>query len=252
MRIVCLVPSLTHLICDYGLKDYLVGCTTFCVRPTGLQRSAKLVGGTKDPDLSVIQSLSPSHILVNEEENTIKHISACRRIAPTLATFPKGPLDVPQMMRDTGRFLGVESVAERFALQLEAALSRPASTTKRRFIYYIWRDPYMVAGPDTYISRLLELGGYVNVVSSTERYPTLAVDDAAALQPDCLLLSTEPYPFRLRDVERLRREWPGLPPEILKIDGQLMSWYGSLTIEAIEALDNLDHPFAGQATTLPR
>jgi hypothetical protein len=34
---------------------------------------------------------------------------------------------------------------------------------------------------------------------------------------------------------------------MLKIDGQLLSWYGTLTIEAVEALDGLAHPFDGQA-----
>lgn len=252
MRIVSLVPSLSHMVCDFGLRNYLVGCTMFCVRPSGLHRTARLVGGTKNPDIAAIRALEPSHILVNEEENPPQHIADCRALAPTLITFPKGPHEVPEMMREVGKFLGCELVAERFAMQLEAALSRPSAQVRRRFIYYIWREPYMVAGPDTYISRLLEVAGYLNAVPAGPRYPTLTVAEAAELNPECLLLSTEPYPFRVRDAERLRQEWPGTPPEILKIDGQLASWYGSLTIEAIEALDHLAHPFIGQSSTSPR
>jgi ABC-type hemin transport system substrate-binding protein len=247
VRIVSLVPSLTHMVCDFGLRDSLVGCTSFCVKPAGLQRSAVLVGGTKDPDLRVIRELEPTHILVNEEENKPEHIAACRAICDTMLTYPKDPREVPAMLRASGRFLGVEALGEALARQLEAALARPAPARKRRFIYYIWREPYMVVGPDTYISRLLELGGYQNAVPPGERYPTLTVEQAAALAPECLLLSSEPYPFRRRDAERLRGEWPGRAPEMLKIDGQLLSWYGTLTIEAVEALDGLAHPFDGQA-----
>jgi hypothetical protein len=49
------------------------------------------------------------------------------------------------------------------------------------------------------------------------------------------LLSSEPYPFRRRDAKRMREEWPD-GPEILKIDGRLLSWYGSASVEAWELM----------------
>lgn len=247
MRIVSLVPSLTHMVCDFGLREMLVGCTSFCIKPAGLHRSAKNIGGTKNPDIDAILELKPTHILVNEEENKPEHIAALQGVVPTLATFPRHPREVPAMLREAGRFLGVPAVAERFAIQLEQALYRPSTTEKRRCLYFIWRDPYMLAGLDTYISHMLELAGYTNVAPSSERYPTITLDEAAMLNPDVLLLSSEPYPFRQRDVDRIFAEWPGQLPQILKIDGQLMSWYGTLSIEAVEGIDRLVHAFSGQA-----
>jgi ABC-type Fe3+-hydroxamate transport system substrate-binding protein len=38
-RIICLVPSLTELLFDLGLEDYVVGITELCVRPERLKQS---------------------------------------------------------------------------------------------------------------------------------------------------------------------------------------------------------------------
>jgi iron complex transport system substrate-binding protein len=245
-RIVSLVPSLSHMVCDFGLKDNVVGCTTFCVEPRGLTKRAKIVGGTKDPDLAVIKGLKPTHIIVNEEENKPEHIAECQKIAPTFKSFPKSPADVPKLLRDAGQFLGVPEQGATFASDVERELEvlnervekalKHGRHTSRRYLYFIWREPYMVAGPDSYISAMLDLIAYTNATpAGPDRYPTLDVAAAKALAPDLLLLSTEPYPFRQRDAERLEDEWPDVP-EILKADGQLLSWYGTLTATGVRAL----------------
>jgi ABC-type hemin transport system substrate-binding protein len=242
-RIVSLVPSLTHAVCDLGLKKHLVGCTQFCVEPPDLRRTAVVVGGTKDPALAEIAALRPTHILVNEEENKPEHIEACRALAPTYLSFPKAPRDVPGMLRQMGEFLDCRDAAESWVRKIEAVLTRVyearafSTLSDQRCLYYIWREPYMVAAADTYINAMLELAGLVNVAPGQTRYPELPVAAAAALRPDVLLLSSEPYPFRRRDLERLKGEWPNaILPTAVKADGQLFSWYGTMTLAALEAL----------------
>ncbi len=245
-RIVSLVPSLSHMVADFGLRNDLVGCTSFCVEPRGLTRQSKIVGGTKDPDLLVVKALKPSHILVNEEENKPEHIAECLKIAPTLRTFPKGPTDVPKMLREAGKFLGVAAQASGFASDVERELEvlqervekglKHGRHHARRYLYYIWREPYMVAAEDTYISAMLNQIGFTNAApKGADRYPSVDVEAAKALTPDLLLLSSEPFPFRLRDADDLKAAWPGAP-EILKADGQLFSWYGTMTVTGLRAL----------------
>jgi hypothetical protein len=94
----------------------------------------------------------------------------------------------------------------------------------------------MVAAADTYIDATLALVGWANAAPAGERYPQMTVAEMRAARPDVLLLSTEPYPFRARDAARLAAEWGGGAPEMLKIDGQLGSWYGALTEEALRQL----------------
>ena len=59
-RIVCLVPSITELLCDLGLSEQLVGRTGFCIHPRETVRTIPKVGGTKDVKLDRIQ-VSPPH-----------------------------------------------------------------------------------------------------------------------------------------------------------------------------------------------
>ncbi len=233
-RIVSLVPSLSETVCDLGLRDSLVGCTNFCVEPKDLHRTATRIGGTKDPDLQLIRSLRPTHILANQEENLREPILELAREIPTLVTFPKGPEDVPNMLREMGRFLACETVTENWASAIDALLQSPYREP-RRFLYMIWQNPYMLAGPDTYISRTLGQIGWINAYQGPERYPTMDVTDLDACRADIILLSSEPYPFRKRDAEKLKAQWP-TAPRLARVDGQMLSWFGTRTKEALEQI----------------
>lgn len=244
MRIVSLVPSTTHTICHLGRRDWIVGCTKFCVDPPGLHHQAALVGGTKDPDLVKIADLKPDIIFTNHEENRVPDIEACRKIAQTVVDFPRSPMDVPAMLKSMGSLLSVEKQAEELSQAIMAAwdaLTR-LNAAKKRFIYLIWRQPWMGAGRDTYISRFLEACGWENALQTHERYPTLdfkKLKDSGELERiDQVFLSSEPYPFRKRDVAFLKEDWPEMP-EAWWIDGKLLSWHGAMTEVGLSAMLSL-------------
>lgn len=247
-RIISLVPSLTQTIAHMGLAEEIVGCTHFCVDPPGLHRHTIMIGGTKDPSIEIVKSLKPTHILVNTEENTPQHIAACRTFAPALETFPKTLSDVPSMFCELGDFLECPSITSTYSKQLTCDLDELAEICshsnhfRRKFLYFVWRHPYMVAGHDTYISNALKLIGWTNMAPphtpNESRYPTLGIDSLQTSSSDLLLFASEPYPFRKRDAHRMRQEWP-LTPEILKIDGKIMSWYGALSLNLVSHLKDL-------------
>src|ERR1700733_3377287 len=68
-RIVCLVPSITELICDLGLAGQLVGRPGFCIHPWDVVRTIPKVGGTKDVKLDRVRQLAPTHAVLNIDEN---------------------------------------------------------------------------------------------------------------------------------------------------------------------------------------
>ncbi len=237
-RIVSLVPSLTETLVHLGLRSELVACTSFCVDPPDLHRDVVIVGGTKDFDVEKILALHPTHIIANQEENTREPVESLASRVPTLVSFPKGPADVPAMLRDMGRFLDCSDVAEQLSQAIEAQLAwcrrtDDAQEHRVRFLYLIWREPYMAAGPDTYISRLLECAGWENAYQGTERYPTLSSAEIAALGVDEILLSSEPFPFRNRHAQKLRDEGVRTG-SMSKIDGKTCSWFGWRTLPALE------------------
>jgi hypothetical protein len=235
-RIVCLVPSLTELLCDLGLAPQLVGRTGFCIHPREALRRIPKVGGTKDVDIERVRALRPTHVIVNIDENTRETADALAGFVPeVVVTHPLGPLDNPPLYRRLGAIFGRETEAEALVARFEAALGalpQPApDATAERVLYLIWRDPWMTVGPDTYIARMLALVRWQAwSPPDTARYPTLRLEGAAG-RVDRVLLSSEPYPFRERHLAEVRAALPSVPVEL--IDGEQVSWYGSRAITGV-------------------
>jgi ABC-type Fe3+-hydroxamate transport system substrate-binding protein len=244
--VVSLVPSLTEAVFDLGAGSTLVACTRYCTRPDEGVRHVESVGGTKDPDVDRVVGLAPDVVLASREENTRRRIEAIARRVPVLVTDPAGPHDVPALWRELGAVCGREALAEEKAREVEAELARVSSLARGDapgFVYWIWREPWMAAGHDTYISELLGAAGWRNVLPAEHRrYPQIDPVQASELGARALLFSTEPYPFELpRDLAafpghaRLEngvwRLAAGLTA--LAVDGALFSWYPSLTAEGL-------------------
>jgi len=241
-RIVSLVPSITELVCDLGLGERLVGRTGFCIHPRERVRRVAKVGGTKDVDLGRLRALAPTHVIVNVDENRQETVAEITRFVPhVIVTHPLGPLDNPPLYRLIGGVFGRVEAAERLCERFEqgyAACERAAAAfAPQRVLYLIWRRPWMTVARDTYISRALALVRWHTVPEhAPERYPEIALDEATLAGVDAVLASSEPFPFRARDVAALRALPELRGRAIALIDGEMTSWYGSRAIAGLEYL----------------
>ena len=238
-RIVCLVPSITELLCDLGLAPQLVGRTGFCIHPRDVVRTIRKVGGTKDVKMDVVRELRPTHVVVNVDENRRETAEELAGFVPSvIVTHPLGPDDNPPLYRLLGGIFGREQEAERLCgaydeARVEAAVAA-AARPRRCVLYLIWRDPWMTVSRDTYISRTLALCGWDTFpAEADERYPTVDLA-AAAEEVDRVLLSSEPYRFREKHVGEVAAE--AGDTEVALIDGEMTSWYGSRAIRGLRYL----------------
>jgi ABC-type Fe3+-hydroxamate transport system substrate-binding protein len=253
MRIVSLCPSLTELVFDLGLGDRLVGITRFCVRPADGVKGIEHVGGTKNPKLGRIVDLEPDLVLMNEEENRVEDAEALEAAGLRVhASMPRSVEETAEMIRSIGSALDRRERAEKIAVDVEtrARELREATSDARpvRYAYLIWRDPWMAAGPDTYVHGLLSLAGGVNVIPpGGERYPMVSARELAAADPDVVLLSSEPFPFSESHAEELA-DATGLPRVRFRlVDGELLSWHGSRTGEGIDYAGDVMDEARGEA-----
>ena len=60
LKIISLVPSFTELLVDLGLEDQIVARTNFCIYPKNKVRKIPKIGGTKDFNVDLINSLKPT------------------------------------------------------------------------------------------------------------------------------------------------------------------------------------------------
>jgi ABC-type Fe3+-hydroxamate transport system substrate-binding protein len=234
VRIVCLVPSITELLCDLGLAAHVVGRTGFCIHPWETVRRIPKVGGTKDVRLDRIRDLSPTHVIVNVDENLRETADALRAFVPhVVVTHPCEPRDNLDLYRLLGAVFRREREAERLCGEFEQAYARAraAAGPTRSVLYLIWREPWMTVARDTYISRTLALlNWHTEPGSAAQRYPEIDLP-AFAGRIDRVLLSSEPYHFHERHRAEVAAAVGGAPVSL--IDGEMTSWYGSRAIRGL-------------------
>jgi ABC-type Fe3+-hydroxamate transport system substrate-binding protein len=236
-RIVCLVPSITELICDLGLSGQLVGRTGFCIHPRDVVAAIPKVGGTKDVKLERIKDLAPTHAIVDIDENRRETAAALAKFVPHIVvTHPLRPLDNLDLYRLLGAIFGREADAERLCAAFEHAYARISERPRRHrdVLYLIWREPWMTVAPHTYISQMLALINWHTLPRTPlERYPRVQLD-AFAGNVEKVLLSSEPYRFGERHLAEVATAVTGA--DVSLIDGEMLSWYGSRAIEGLRYL----------------
>lgn len=195
-RVVSLVPSLTEAVFQLGCGKKLIARSDFCVSPAEV-RALPSVGGTKTFDAAAVLALQPDLVLVAKEENPRAKVEALAAHVPVLVVDPEGPQDVPQVWRLLGSTLGAEGKAEEQAREVERLLATAAGPAIP-CVYFVWKDPFMAAGPDTYVSRLLASCGFANVVpAGPRRYPRVAAAVVLAEDVRVHFYPDEPYAFAL-------------------------------------------------------
>lgn len=236
MRIISTVPSITELLYDLGLSDEVVGITKFCVHPTQWYKTKERIGGTKSLNIAKIKELSPTHIICNKEENVEDQIEQLRACSSIHLTDIKSPEDNLELITALGILTNKRMTAIRLRSQLEAALKKLQNKTEQSALYLIWKDPYMTIGVDTYIHAVMEKIGLTNIISET-RYPQITLEQIRSLEPEVILLSSEPYPFK----EQHRLEFSELFPstKVYLVDGEAFSWYGTRLIKKASYLKEL-------------
>ncbi|HLO80631.1 MAG TPA: helical backbone metal receptor [Chitinophagaceae bacterium] len=223
-RIVSVVPSQTELLFDLGLEDNVLGITKFCVHPEAWFRTKTRVGGTKTLDIARIRSLHPDLVIANKEENTREDVGAISSFCPVWTSDIHNITGALEMIRELGMITGKEAEALELVRQIEMNFTELAVPV-RRAAYLIWKNPYMAAGGDTFINDMMKAAGLENVFSGINRYPEVDIEQIRLNEVEVLLLSSEPYPFKMRDLGELSDQLPDT--KIVLADGEMFSWYGS-------------------------
>ncbi len=251
LRIVSLVPSQTELLFELGCGDRVVAVSDYCIEPAAALQGKARIGGQKDPNLSALLALHPDLVVANKEENRRSDVE---RLAaegiPTFVTDVRSIEAALQLPATLGVLCGAEiAEIERMLARLTEGVSAARSWaaqrgTAVRVLSLVWRDPFIVAGPDTYMSAVLATLGAQNAAADLQqsagperRYPKLSLAELRALHPDRLLLPTEPYPFTESERAALEAEL-GIPTR--RIDGSIACWYGPRTARIVELASALD------------
>ena len=238
-RIISLVPSQTELLVDLGLETEIVGVTKFCVHPTYLRKDKTIVGGTKKVNFEKIIALLPDIIICNKEENTKEMVTELQKIAPVWISDIVSIEDSLDMISKLGCLFDKEnkatSLIEDIVSERDLFLEFIKNKKSQKVAYLIWKNPYMIAGKNTFINELLKLNKLENIsLDLNSRYPE--VSELELKKAAIILLSTEPFPFKEKDVKQLKS---ALDKKVILIDGEYFSWYGSRLKDAFNYFKSL-------------
>ncbi len=238
-RIISVVPSQTELLYDLGLDKEVVGVTKFCVHPAEWFRSKVRVGGTKQLNIDKIISLKPDLIIANKEENLQAQIEEeLAHIVPVWVSDIQSIDQALTMIQQIGILVNKEQAANELVTDIADGfkIMRKAATPLK-VAYFIWRDPWMSIGGDTFINNILEMIGWQNVLKDELRYPEISLEQLVSYKPDIVLLSSEPFPFKEKHIAEINAVLPRV--KVLLVDGEMFSWYGSRMLKAIPYLESL-------------
>ncbi|MGB0882109.1 MAG: ABC transporter substrate-binding protein [Vicingaceae bacterium] len=226
-RIISLVPSQTELLYDLGLDDEVIGITKFCIHPDKWFKSKNRVGGTKTVNFEKIAALKPDLIIANKEENTEAEIKALQKQYPVYTSDISNLEESLEMILHIGKLSGKIDNAQKIISKINAEFNEliPFSTNNNRVLYLIWKEPYMSINQHTFISEMLKLAGFKNVIETENIYPEITEEQIKTLKPDFVFLSSEPYPFKEKHLEEFQKVYPNTA--IVLVDGEYFSWYGS-------------------------
>ncbi|MGB1317984.1 MAG: helical backbone metal receptor, partial [Flavobacteriales bacterium] len=170
-----------------------------------------------------ISALNPDLIIANKEENNKEDIEQLERDFPVWISDINDLDSSLEMIEKVGEITSsdVTNIVDQVKVGFsELKPNSPPKTT----LYLIWKGPYMAAGSGTFVHDLMSRCGFGNATNQA-RYPELSEEAIIKLNPELVLLSSEPFPFKEKHIQELQELLP--KAEIRLVDGEMFSWYGS-------------------------
>lgn len=109
--------------------------------------------------------------------------------------------------------------------------------SKIPIVYLIWKNPWMVVSPETWIGEILKrrTGRQVFSGPTEGRYP--ALQESEIPPGSILLFSSEPYPFSKEWERLLKLEWVRKSRAAALVDGESLSWFGIRSLRFLEEFE---------------
>ncbi len=262
-RIVSLAPNDTDILYALGAAKKIAGITDFSEIPPG-KPHVESVGEPVEPSLERIAALQPNLVLVDGSINRWETVYSLERLdIPVYATDAHTVQGMIRSVRKIGSVIGEKAAGEALAARLEARLealrARLEAHPPKSVFFVVWEDPLITTGRNTFLADALRWAGAKSVVSVSEDWPHISLEEVLAKQPQYLIFpaSSAGTPAEIaRSLER-RAGWRDL--KAVK-DGHILVVSDAINrpspplIGAIEKLARALHPraFSQPAASAPK
>lgn len=259
-RVVSLAPSNTEILFAVGAGELVVGVTMMDDYPPEV-KSRTSVGGMAigSMNLETLAALKPDLVLATAGVQQ-PAVEPLQRLGLTVVAFDaEKPSDVAGNIRAIGRIVDHVTQAERLAADFEARVdavrlrvaARPGPRPK--VLYLLYDDPLMTVGPTTFLGRMVEEAGGVNVFGDvSSNYPTPNDEQVLVRAPEVILatfgLMSGGGRSEAENQKRLmnRPGWGDVPAvrdrRIYALDEDLTTRIGPRLVDGLEAIEKALEP----------
>lgn len=204
-------------------------------------RPLRRIGSPKAVQMQRLQSLSPDWILGDSQDNRPEELESIQKRWKTKVFHVRKMENVYDTIAALGRLAAKQNEARNLNQTIQQEVSANEyffrDREKKRTILLVWDTPYLTVNFDTYPSHLLEASGGVNVFREEplREFP-VEMEDMIEREPEVLLLSGEPAPFKSKHIAQFHRYRIFSKIPIYVVEGKFLSQYGARTLEALRRL----------------
>ena len=245
-RIVSLAPSNTEILFALGLNKEIIGVTEYCDYPDDAKNKEK-IGGFSNPNLEKIYSLKPDFVFGVRGNPKETLINLTKLKIDVLAYDPKNLDDLFNLIITVGKITDKREEAYNLVSKMKEkrdSIIEKAEKLKKKKVYLeIWNNPYMSVGENTYLNKLIEDAGGINIAKKAKGdWPILSQEFIITENPEVIIIA-----YMGQNIEEVlkRPGWENIDAvknkRIYIINPDLIYRLGPRIIDGMEELFNLIH-----------
>jgi iron complex transport system substrate-binding protein len=220
------------------MGDDIVGVTKQCTWPPEASEKA-CVGGFWQPDIEAMLALRPT-LLVNlwfdQQAAVVSRMerTGCEVLTLRIETIDQLYEAIQKIGQAVDKELEAETMIQRLQSELAEIDARYAERPKPKVLWVVGREPFSVAGTNTFINDLIDIAGGVNAMGPTlNQYPRISNEQILLSAPDIIIepvMDPDQGDTQLSTAEAFYKRFDSVPAvqnnRIYVIDGDIVSRLG--------------------------
>ncbi len=234
-RLISTSPQATEVLFQLGLGSEVVGTVDGSQFPPEASQIST-IGGLFAPSIEKVVALAPT-LVVLDSLNLSPHFQGALRTLGT-PVFVLRTQSPETLLEDSGRLLSELSRDEpplltrwRNCLSGSKALFKP----QLKSITFVWWEPAIVLGKDSFLSRLQEKAGFQNLVSAVplSMYPSVSEEWLLRNTPDTVFFLEHTAGNREQIAAKVKHWWPTAQITLVALPSDYFARASFTSLEAV-------------------
>lgn len=195
-RYISLAPSTTEILFALGLKEEIVGVSSYCDFPPEAKDKPR-VGAFSQPNIEAIISLRPDYIFCTGLEQAPVAEQLKKMHLNVYIADPSSIRELLDSIRIIGRITDKGKMADELAKKMQKEIDEirskvaliPLNKRPKVFIE-IWNNPIITVGKGSFVDELVNTAGGMNIAYDAKRAYTIFSPEAIIKRnPDLIILA---------------------------------------------------------------